>query len=96
MSKYFFYILRSKKNGRYYKGQTDDVESRLLRHNRGDSFSTKSSKPWELAHVEEYRTCAEAVKRERFLKSPNGWREWTEIKQSIESQREQQTNQKKS
>ncbi|MBI3586360.1 MAG: GIY-YIG nuclease family protein [Ignavibacteriales bacterium] len=85
--KYFFYILRSKNDGRYYKGQTEDVEARLQRHNRGDSRSTKAGRPWELVYVEEYTSRAEAIRRERFLKSASGLEEWQSLRSKIEKKR---------
>ncbi|MBI1766871.1 MAG: GIY-YIG nuclease family protein [Ignavibacteriales bacterium] len=82
--KYYFYVLRSKHDGRYYKGQTEDIEARLRRHNRGDSKSTKAGRPWELVYVEEYSSRAEAIHRERLLKSASGWKEWESLRSKIE------------
>jgi putative endonuclease len=77
---FFFYVLKSEKDGSFYKGQTDNYEDRLRRHNAGMSKATRASRPWKLALLEEYETRSEAVKRERFLKSPAGWREWIQIR----------------
>ncbi|MBI5216378.1 MAG: GIY-YIG nuclease family protein [Ignavibacteriae bacterium] len=83
--KYAVYILRSIKTGKYYIGQTQNLEDRLARHNSGHSFSTRHGKPWEIIHIEKYDTRSDAVKRERYLKSPAGWKELQEIKQSKNS-----------
>ncbi|MCF7741433.1 MAG: GIY-YIG nuclease family protein [Candidatus Marinimicrobia bacterium] len=37
--------MQSKKNGRFYIGQTKDIEDRLQRHNAGHSKSTKPYRP---------------------------------------------------
>ncbi len=63
------YILYSELIDRYYIGQTNDIEKRLVRHNNGYVKSTKAYKPWELVYREEYSTRKEAVNRERELKS---------------------------
>ena len=65
---YFFYILQSVKDGSFYRGQTDDVELRLKKHNAGEVRSTKAAKPWQLVYSEEYATRKEAMKREREVK----------------------------
>ncbi len=77
------YILQSETTGKYYIGQTEDLEDRLNRHNRGDSKSTKTGRPWKVVHVERYNTRSETVLRERYLKSPNGFLELKKIKENI-------------
>ena len=69
---HFVYILQSLKDGRYYVGETSDVNARLLFHNAGKQRSTKSRIPFRLIHVEEYATREEALKRERQIKSWKG------------------------
>ncbi|WP_262494754.1 MULTISPECIES: GIY-YIG nuclease family protein [Leeuwenhoekiella] len=34
---YFVYVLQSLKDGRLYKGMSEDVEERLIQHNRGEN-----------------------------------------------------------
>ncbi|MFC1619843.1 GIY-YIG nuclease family protein [Candidatus Neomarinimicrobiota bacterium] len=72
---FFTYVLLSPSHNRIYVGQTDNLDARLSRHNAGLVRSTKVYKPWELLHVEEFPTRAEAMKRERELKSHQG-RDW--------------------
>jgi putative endonuclease len=69
---YYVYVLRSEASRRLYKGVTDDVTRRLHEHNDGLSASTKHWRPWRLVHVEEFATRAEALRRERFLKTGRG------------------------
>ncbi len=66
---YYTYILYSKKLNRYYVGSTQDLSSRLLRHNCGDGCKyTKVGIPWDLVYSESYCTRKEAVNRELFIK----------------------------
>ncbi|MCX6120720.1 MAG: GIY-YIG nuclease family protein [Ignavibacteriales bacterium] len=61
---YFVYLLWSVQSKRTYVGQTDDIGTRLKRHNAGYIRSTKAYRPWTLIHKELYSTRAEAMKRE--------------------------------
>ncbi len=63
------YILESEESKRYYIGQTEDLENRLIRHNQGRNLSTKAYIPWQLKWWKEYKTRSEAVSVERKLKS---------------------------
>ena len=47
---YFVYILESEKDGRLYKGQTVDINTRVKEHNSGKTKSTKGYKPWKLVY----------------------------------------------
>ena len=69
---YFTYVLRSLTTGRHYVGHCSDPVQRLGQHNQGVTKSTKNRGPWELVYQEEFATRAEAVRRERFLKSGQG------------------------
>ena len=55
-------------SGKLYIGQTQNIEDRINRHNKGFSKSTKSGIPWEVIYTEEYATRSEAMKREKYLK----------------------------
>jgi putative endonuclease len=65
---YCVYILKSKKDGSYYIGHTQDLHSRLERHNQGRVKYTKSKRPWELAYLEEYPERSSAMAREEQIK----------------------------
>jgi len=65
---YFVYILKSLKDGSYYVGSTQDLTSRLERHNQGRSRYTKPKRPWELAYYEEFPDRSSAMKREKEIK----------------------------
>jgi putative endonuclease len=66
---FWIYILKSEKIGRFYIGQTRDVKSRLQKHNEGNVSSTKPYRPWQLVYTEQYLTRADAMNRERYIKS---------------------------
>ncbi len=66
---FYVYILFSDKFDRFYIGQTNNIESRLLRHNKGYVKSTKAYKPWDLIHTERFSSRSDALKRESYLKS---------------------------
>jgi putative endonuclease len=78
---HYVYILQSLKDGRYYIGETADVDARLLFHNSGKQRSTKSRIPFKLLLVEEYNTREKALKREKQVKS---WKGGNAFKQLIE------------
>jgi putative endonuclease len=64
----FVYILRSLKDGTYYIGSTQDIESRLKHHNRVGTQYTKQKRPWELVYKEEQPDRSSAMKREYAIK----------------------------
>ena len=69
---YFVYVLKSKKDGRLYKGQTSDIDKRLEQHNSGQVKSTKGFVPWELVYLEKFKSREEAVLREKYFKTGMG------------------------
>ncbi len=75
---FYVYILYSMSVDKFYIGQTNDLDKRIIRHNRGYVKSTKSYKPWKLVHFESYNTRSEAVKRELEIKR------WKSSKRIIE------------
>ncbi|MDP2303877.1 MAG: GIY-YIG nuclease family protein [Ignavibacteria bacterium] len=75
---YFTYILKSKKTNTYYYGFTSDLQKRLELHNSGKSKYTKNRRPWILHYFEEFNTKDEAISREIFFKSIDGYR-WLKL-----------------
>jgi len=70
------YVLQSLKDGVRYVGQTSlESAERLAEHNQNKSSFTRGHQPWMLVLSEDFNTRAEAVKREKFLKSGQG-RKW--------------------
>jgi len=65
------YILRCN-DGSFYTGITNNLERRLLEHNReklGGAKYTRSRGPVELVYSEVYPTRNEALKREYYIKN---------------------------
>jgi putative endonuclease len=62
---FYVYVLKSQKDGRFYKGMTSFLEKRVKQHNLGQNKSTKGFLPWELVYYEEFQTRGEA--RIRFV-----------------------------
>ncbi len=69
---YFVYLLQSKKDFTTYIGSTDNLLSRVSKHNKGKVKSTKSKRPYILIYYEVYRNKTDARKREIELKN-NSW-----------------------
>ena len=52
---------------------TSDLEARLIRHNDGMVRSTKARRPFSIHYFEVFETKTEALKRENFFKSIDGY-----------------------
>ena len=70
---YYTYILKSNKDGKYYYGHTADLNSRITEHNNGKVRATKGRRPLIIHYYETLETKSEAVKRELFFKSIDGY-----------------------
>ncbi|MFH1473115.1 MAG: GIY-YIG nuclease family protein [bacterium] len=69
---YYTYVLRSRKDGDLYTGWTNDLQSRLKRHNSGKVVSTKNRNPLILEYYEACRNKNQAIKREKYFKTGFG------------------------
>ena len=69
---FIVYILENA-DGKFYVGQTDDLDRRVAEHNdpahNARKYTSKQAGPWRLVFSEEHPTRAEAMDRERFIKS---------------------------
>ena len=67
------YVLYSPSFDKIYIGFTSDLDSRILSHNL---YATKGYtvryRPWHVIYTEEFPSKAEALKREKELKSAQG------------------------
>ena len=73
LTMFYIYVLKSLSHGTLYIGSSEDPEVRLKnKHNKGKVRYTKGRMPWEIIYKEEFATRAEAMKREKFLKSGQG------------------------
>lgn len=66
---FYNYVLLSKKDGKRYIGFTDDLQRRFGEHNNGSNKSTKDRRPFELIYYEACASKADAIKREKYLKT---------------------------
>ncbi|MBP9739027.1 GIY-YIG nuclease family protein [Candidatus Saccharibacteria bacterium] len=69
---YIVYVLHSSQLGSRYIGQTSNLSKRLSDHNSGESKYTKGKGHWELVYEEHFDTRAEAMRREKYLKTGKG------------------------
>lgn len=76
---YYFYVLRSLKDDKLYKGYSGNVENRLLAHNSGKVGATKNRKPFKLIYTENFETEKEAITREKYYKTFKGGKELKKI-----------------
>ncbi|RYD71241.1 MAG: GIY-YIG nuclease family protein [Sphingobacteriales bacterium] len=65
---HYVYILRSKKDGTYYKGYSLDPLTRLSYHNKGLRPYTSGKQPWELVALLAFDTKTLALQKEKKLK----------------------------
>ena len=66
------YVLRSEKDSGFYIGYSTNLRARLKEHNTGGSFATANRRPWNLIYYEAYLNQADAIGREKYLKSGSG------------------------
>jgi putative endonuclease len=69
---FWVYILQSQTTGRFYCGQTQDLELRLLQHNDPENSLSKTTKrfqgPWQLIWSQKVETGSESIRLERRIK----------------------------
>ena len=71
---HYVYVLKSIKDGRFYVGYTANLKRRLIEHNAGTVSSTKHRIPFKLIYYEACTHQADALRRERYLKTTYGKR----------------------
>ena len=70
---YYVYILKSIKDNGYYYGYTSDLLKRIEHHNSKLVRSTKSRAPFVLHYSEKFTNKSDAIKRENYFKSIDGY-----------------------
>lgn len=68
----YVYVIRSRKDGKWYSGCTGDLRKRLSEHNTGKSIWTKGRGPFELIYYEAFKNIKDAFAREKQIKSGPG------------------------
>lgn len=69
---YFVYVLKSKKDGKFYTGFSKNLKLRFEQHQNGLVESTKNRKPFELIYYEACLSQDDATHREKYLKTYYG------------------------
>jgi putative endonuclease len=73
---YTVYVLYSEQHNKIYIGFTSNLEQRLISHNElATKGWTIKFRPWVVVHKEIFEQKADAMKREKQLKTSKG-REW--------------------
>ena len=70
--KHLVYVLKSRADGRLYKGMTNNIERRIYEHSTGKHKSTRPYRPWNLVFTKEFNSREEAREFEKWLKSGVG------------------------
>ena len=71
---YYVYVLRSVSDDGFYIGYSASLRKRFKEHVQGGSFATSHRGPWKLIYYEAYLEQADALGREKYLKSGAGRR----------------------
>jgi putative endonuclease len=71
---FYVYVLQSESDQGLYIGFSTDLRRRLREHQGGEAVATASRGPWRLIYYEAYLEEADALGREKFLKSGAGRR----------------------
>ena len=71
---HYVYVLRSVTDDGFYIGYSANLRERFKQHLQGNSFATAYRGPWKLIYYESYLDKADALGREKYLKSGGGRR----------------------
>lgn len=69
---HYVYILKSKQSSGTYVGLTNNLEKRLMEHNRGEVKATASGRPFDLMSYVAFIDRKRACDFERYLKTASG------------------------
>jgi len=76
---FFVYILKNS-SGKFYTGQTNDLEDRIVRHNSGMVKSTRAGIAWELVYSTKVHSRSEALLLEKRIKKRGAQRYLNSLK----------------
>jgi predicted GIY-YIG superfamily endonuclease len=69
----YVYILQSESNPeRFYVGLTENLHSRLKKHNAGEVIPTSKFRPWRIKTAIAFTDMERATQFERYLKTASG------------------------
>ena len=69
---YYVYAIKSLTRNYIYVGLTNNIERRILQHNKGENRTTKAYMPFIMIYSEKFETRNDARTKERYLKSGIG------------------------
>ena len=69
---YYTYVLKSVRDNKLYIGWSDNLKTRLAKHNDGQVPATTSRRPLELIYYEACLSKNKAIAREKYLKTGYG------------------------
>jgi putative endonuclease len=84
MQKFYVYVLKSLKDGRYYIGSTSDLGRRLDDHSLGKTTSLRNRRPLRLVYKEEFPDRLSARRREKQIKSYKGGEAFKKLEKEFE------------
>lgn len=68
---YYVYLLKLK-DGVVYTGSTNDLQARVLKHQKGSVLATKGKRPLELIYYCSFSSKQKALQFEKYLKTGSG------------------------
>jgi putative endonuclease len=71
---FYVYVLRSEVDSGFYIGYSSNLRRRVSSHVQGAVHATSYRRPWQLIYYEAYLDQADALGREKYLKSGAGRR----------------------
>lgn len=66
---FYVYILKSRKDNKFYTGYTKNLKLRFEQHQKGLAVSTKNRRPVKLIYYEACLNQQDATHREKYLKT---------------------------
>jgi predicted GIY-YIG superfamily endonuclease len=70
---FYVYILKSKKDGSYYKGITENLKKIIYDHNHGSNKYSSTKVPFELVWYCAFRDKKKALDFEKYIKQGSGF-----------------------
>ncbi len=69
---FYTYVLKSKKDNKFYTGFSEDLKKRFIEHSKGLVKITRDRRPLELVYYEACCSKQKALQREKALKTGFG------------------------
>lgn len=64
---FYAYVIQSEKDGSFYKGHCEDLETRIHQHNSGQTQAIKSRLPFRLVYHEVFLSRDQAIREREHL-----------------------------